>query len=354
MNQALRRRISLAFAILAMASGLASWTALPASAGHKVGVAAESRSYRQFLARLDRAGHDYRVMDQRFFAELQSTGPRSRERRAFRQYVEAGRIDWYRSEPARYWVKANLPGVWQRLAVHQAPRVFVRVLGAPKLGAAVRYQLSAYGAGQVVFVERRDRADLVVEVEGLISDARFTRLSSSFKTERIGGKKRSRRKGGPGQTMATYTRVREKVVIEYDFRLKLISGRRLLDRERAYGRVTETFRSVQNYNVVVPVGYGRQDVYPSRKVAREHYNATPQGRREIVGGLRQKLAARIAERVTRMRFPSRYELKRAGRRDGRKANGFSANRLEARPEIRRQSPVAIRKLGKLERFLRRF
>ena len=74
-----RRSTALALAIFVLVGGMVTLAPATAEATHpqKKG-AVESRSFRDFVRRLDRAGHDHRVLDQRFFRDLERAGRRSR------------------------------------------------------------------------------------------------------------------------------------------------------------------------------------------------------------------------------------------------------------------------------------
>jgi hypothetical protein len=214
-----RRKIGFAIAIFALVSGMIAVAPATAQAAHaqKKG-AVESRGTREFLKRLDRAGHDHRILDRRFFRNLERAGRTSRKWRVFSEYLLAGRLDWYRAEASRHWVRANYPAHYAKHVAALAPRVFVRVRGAPRLGEAVRYALMNAGRGRnVIFVGRPGRADLIVEVDGLISDPYRGPGKRS-------GKKLKRKKRGP-------------VRVDYDLVLTLRAGAIVFERERARGRV---------------------------------------------------------------------------------------------------------------------
>lgn len=309
-----RRSFGLAIAIFALAGGMVTLAPATAEAAHpqKKG-AIESRSYREFLKRLDRAGHDHRVLDQRFYRDLERAGRRSREWRAFGEYLLAGRLNWYRAEPSRYWVRANYPGHYANHIAVLAPRVFVRVRGAPKLAEAVRYELMrSFGRRDVIFVNRPGRADLVVEVDGLISDPLFSAAGTRLKTVKF--PKRYRRAAGPNRLLyARYDRVRERVRIEYDLRLSVRSGGRVFDRQRARGYVSKVIISAHNYRVVTPAGLVALEVFPSRKIERLYRNAQAQGRPRSTASLQDRLVHALAHEVRHLRFPDRFQLRRAQR-----------------------------------------
>lgn len=326
-----RRSIGLAIAIFAVTGGMVSLAPATAEAAHpqKKG-AIESRSFRDFVRRLDRAGHDHRVLDQRFFGQLERTGRGSREWRAFGEYLLAGRLDWYQAEASRYWVRANYPGYYAKHMAAEAPRVFVRVAGAPELAAAVRYQLmQSAGRRDVIFVDRPGRADLVVEIDGLISDPLFSTAGSRVKTVKF--PKRYRRAVGPNQLLyARYDRVRERVRIAYDLRLILRSGGRVLERQRARGYVSDIIVSARNYRVVTPAGLVALEVFPSPKIERLYRTGLGQGRLEGAASLQDRLAHALAHEVMELRFPSRFQLRRARRLGARYALAPGAARGQGR------------------------
>ena len=326
-----RRSIGLAIAIFALAGGMVTLVPATAEAAHpqKKG-AIESRSYRDFIRRLDRAGHDHRVLDQHFFRDLERAGRRSREWRIFGEYLLAGRLEWYRAEPSRYWVRANYPGHYADHIAALAPRVFVRVRGAPGLGEAVRYQLmNTFGRRGVIFVDRPGRADLVVEIDGLISDPFFSPAGRRLKTVKF--PKRYRRAVGPNQLLyARYDRVRERVRIEYDLRLTLRSGGRVYDRERARGYVSQVIVSARNYRVVTAAGLVALEVFPSRKIERLYRKGLGQGRLQSTASLQDRLVHALAHEVRHLRFPERFQLRRARRLGVRYAIAPGAARGQGR------------------------
>lgn len=326
-----RRSIGLAIAIFAITGGMVTLAPATAEAAHpqKKG-AIESRSFRDFVRRLDRAGHDHRVLDQRFFGQLERTGRGSREWRIFGEYLLAGRLEWYRAESSRYWVRANYPGYYAKYTTALAPRVFVRVAGAPKLAEAVRYQLKqSFGRRDVIFVNRPGRADLVVEIDGLISDPFFSAAGSRVKTVKF--PKRYRRAAGPNQLLyARYDRVRERVRIEYDLRLIVTSGGRIFERQRARGYVSDTITSARNYRVVTPAGFVALEVFPSRKIERLYRIGLGQGRVQATASLQARLVRALAYEVMELRFPERQELRRARRTGARYAIAPGAARGHGR------------------------
>ena len=324
-----RRSIGLAIAIFAMTGGMVTVAPATAEAAHpqKKGVI-ESRSFRDFVKRLDRAGHDHRVLDQRFFGQLERAGRRSREWRIFGEYLLAGRLEWYQAEASRYWVRANYPGHYAKHVAALAPRVFVRVAGAPGLAEAVRYQLMrSTGRRGVIFVDRPGRADLVVEIDGLISDPFFSPAGRRAKTVKF--PKRYRRATGPNQLLyARYDRVRERVRIEYDLRLTLRSGGRVYDRERARGYVSQVIVSARNYRVVTAAGLVALEVFPSRKIERLYRRGLDQGRLQSTASLQARLAHALAHEVKELRFPPTLSMRRARRLGARYAIAPGAARSQ--------------------------
>ena len=309
-----RRSTALALALFALVGSMVMLAPATAEASHpqKKGVI-ESRGARELLKRLDRAGHDHRVLDQRFFHDLERAGRRSREWRIFGQLLLSGRFDWYGAETSRYWVRANYPNHYAAHMATLAPRVFVRVRGAPKLGEAVRYELmQSYGRRGVIFVNRPGRADLVVEVDGLISGPLFSAAGSRSKTVKF--PKRYRRTAGATQLLyARYDRVRERVRIEYDLQLSVRSGGRVFDRVRARGYVSEVIISAHNYRVVTAAGLVAREVFPSRKIERLYRNAQAQGRLQGAASLQNRLVHALAHEVRDLRFPSRFQFRRVQR-----------------------------------------
>ena len=309
-----RRNTALALALFALVGGMVTLAPATAEATHpqKKG-AVESRSFRDFVRRLDRAGHDHRILDQRFFGDLERAGRRSREWRAFGEYLFAGRLNWDQAEPSRYWVRANYPGHYADHMAALAPRVFVHFRGAPKLGEAVRYELmQSYGRRDVIFVNRPGRADLVVEVEGLISDPFFSPAGTRLKTVKF--PKRYRRAAGANRLLyARYDRVRERVRVAYDLRLSVRSGGRVFERQRARGTVSQVIISAHNYRVVTSAGLVAQEVFPSRKIERLYRNALDQGRLQSAASLQARLVHALAHEVMELRFPDRFQLRRAQR-----------------------------------------
>ena len=234
--------------------------------------------------------------------------------------MRGGRLDWYGTETSRYWVRANYPNHYSKYAAARAPRVFVSLRGAPGLAEAVRYELmQSYGGRDVIFVGRRGRADLVVEVDGLISDPVFLPAGRSRKMVKFSKRKRRALSNSPF-VYARFDRVREKVRIEYDLRLTLRAGGRVFDRERARGYVSDVFASAQNYRVVSPAGRIAVEAFPSRRIE-ALYRAATGGRRDVIAGLEARLVHALAHEVRDLRFPSRYQLVRANRHRDRYAKG---------------------------------
>lgn len=254
-----------------------------------------------YLARLDAAHRQPGELDRGFFALLASFPADSEEHRLF--YDALPQLDWYRSAPARDWVKAGHPRYYADFLKANTVAVFVQVRGDRDLGRYIADYMYDHAPEHVALARKPRHADVVIELDLIDVASGFQVTARKQKQKKYKKSVRHHPDLSQRKSRAIYTRVYERAVIDYDVRVTAHAHGRIYYRDRWYDDVVKRFEWGENLRAVTPAGIKPTTRFPSDGVYRAFHRNTDEYRAQVMAEVTDRFGARMARSVAGLDYP---------------------------------------------------
>lgn len=270
-------------------------------------------AYEDFLVqRIEMARSNPLLLDEEFFARLSETHPRSAPRYALAANLQY--IDWYQVPVARDHIRVEYPQEYDRFVSDNMVTVAVVSPNNPFLAPIIAQNLEGTLPEYVRLVRKPKRADILLVVERIVfektADSRREPRSPTYK-------KKYRRNPDPSRQYisASFTRVKETIRIDYEYRITVQNGDFVLSQRNLQDQVHASFTYGENMTVMTAAGVrqGTPEFYPSKKSQRLMTTDVEAARKDADAKARESGLRRLIDAVATMDIPYRRHLRYAGR-----------------------------------------
>ncbi len=261
-----------------------------------------------FYRVLSAADHNPAVLDHGFFEFLAASPQRGPEWRAFRSSLH--HIDWYSQHFAREWIQTNMHGFFDRFLAANRVSVFLNLDVPDELLASLTYRISTGLPEHAYLTDNASYADIVISVEGALGQPYVYERSTKAKTSKF--KKKYRRRaanaGYGNMTYASYTSVKATAALDYDIRVTVTSGFRVIYQDRIAGRARDNFKFVRDLRSFSDSGEVFALLFPNGKVRKRMARNTDQYRISLYAGLASNIGRAVMNSISTQGLPLKYAL----------------------------------------------
>lgn len=267
------------------------------------------------LETIEKAHHNAALLDHAFFESMDAFDRDDYVHLAF--YRALPGIDWYRNHDARHWVREN-----QRHYYHDfmdANRVTVAVV----VDSADGYVASMVAEGvmarlpaHAVYSSDPGYSDIVISVRLGEMEPQYRERSRKPKSKKYKKKYRSKPPVDQQIHFASYTKVKESVIVALSYEIEISAGAGRVSARRSSMTLRDNFSYGVDYQAYGAAGPVQGVPFPSGKV-RKLVTRDPEAvRAQIAGRLVDQAAARVATMLDYDTIPLQGELRNHGWRLG--------------------------------------